>query len=356
MIELTHGDLLKAPVDALVNTVNTEGVMGKGIALQFKKAFPDNYEAYRVACERREVQPGKVFVYRLQNLTGPKYILNFPTKRHWRERARIDDIAAGLNDLVNQIENLKIQSVAVPPLGCGHGGLAWKTVYPLIEEALGSLHAIKVLVFEPAGAPPAGEIVDNTSKPKMTDGRAALLLAIEQYLATGWQYRLSLLELQKLAYFLQESGLNLRLKFRPLIYGPYADELRHVLNRIEGHFVVGIADGKNSPDTPLEPKPDAVEEARRFAEGNAKLHKHLNAVAHVIENFETPFGMELLSSVHWIAHYGVNATYADNPEEAFKQLRNWNVHKAQTFRKNHVDLAWTQLEARGWLPTMSNRG
>ena len=114
MIELKHGDLLKAPVEALVNTVNTEGVMGKGIALQFKKAFPGNYDAYRIACESGEVQPGKVFVYRLHKLTGPKYILNFPAKRHWRERARLDDIATGLNDLVNQMENLKIQPWQFP--------------------------------------------------------------------------------------------------------------------------------------------------------------------------------------------------------------------------------------------------
>ena len=150
MIEFTQGDLLKAPVEALVSAVNTEGVMGKGIALQFKKAFPANYDAYRDACHRGEVKPGKMFVYRHQSLIGPKYILNFPTKRHWREPAMLDDIASGLTDLVCQIELLRIQSIAVPQLGCGNGGLAWKAVLPLIEEAVSGLTQTRVLIFEPA--------------------------------------------------------------------------------------------------------------------------------------------------------------------------------------------------------------
>ncbi|TVQ32120.1 MAG: Appr-1-p processing protein [Phycisphaeraceae bacterium] len=347
MIELTRGNLLAAETDALVNTVNTEGVMGKGIALQFKKAFPENFEAYRKACERREVIPGRMFVVELDSLRGPRWIINFPTKRHWRDRTRLDDIASGLNDLISNIEALNIRSIAIPPLGCGHGGLKWKTVYPLLEEALGALHDVRVLLYEPSGEPSADEIVDRTPRPRMTEGRAAFLLLMDRYLATGWEYRLSLLELQKLAYFLQESGQQLRLRFKPLVYGPYADELRHVLNRIEGHFVTGFADGRNKPETPLQPKSAAVDEASRYASDNVALHARLNLVAELIENFESPFGMELLSSTHWIAKYGLSGDPARTLQEAFDQLRNWNSHKARQFNIEHVEMAWERLETRG---------
>ncbi len=344
MLELRHGNLLEADAEALVNTVNTEGVMGKGIALQFKKAFPENFEAYRQACEEGEVQPGRVFVHNVQELHGPRWIINFPTKRRWRDRARIDDIAAGLNDLVSHIERLEIRSIAVPPFGCGLGGLSWKTVFPLIEEALGSLEGIQVYVYEPKGAPAPDDMVDRTTRPRMTKGRASVLLMMESYLATGWEYRLSLLELQKLAYFLQEAGQQLRLRFKPLVYGPYADELRHVLNRIEGHFVKGFADGQNRPETPLQPLPEAIVEARQFAERRNTIYQPLNRVVHLIENFESPFGMELLASVHWIAHHGLHREPAQTLDAALTQLHTWNTRKARLFKREHVELAWLRLQ------------
>lgn len=349
MIELARGNLLEAEAEALVNTVNTEGVMGKGIALQFKRAFPENYDAYRKSCERGEVKAGRVFVFHCESLQGPKYILNFPTKRHWRDRTRLDDIASGLNDLVRKIEELQIRSIAVPPLGCGNGGLAWKTVYPLLEEALGMLDDVDVLLFAPSGAPEPEAMVNKTSRPRMTEGRAAFLLLMDRYLATGWNYRLSLLELQKLAYFLQEAGQELRLRFKPLTYGPYADELRHVLNRIEGHFVLGFGEGRNKPATPLELKPGAIKEADRFASSKLAMQERLDRVASLIENFESPFGMELLSSVHWLAKHGLERTPARNAEEAYDQLKSWNPRKAREFRKDHVVLAWLRLAEQNWL-------
>ena len=343
MLTLTRGNLLQSKAEALVNTVNTVGVMGKGLALQFKKAFPDNFHAFENACKEGVVQPGRVFVFEPNQLSGPKYIINFPTKRHWRDRARIDDLAAGLNDLVGKIESLGIRSIAVPPLGCGNGGLSWKTVYPLIEEALGTLEEVDVQLFEPGDGPSADEMLNNTTRPRMTEGRAAFLLLMQRYLATGWEYRLSLLELQKLAYFLQELGQPLRLSFRPLIYGPYADELRHVLNRIEGHFTKGFADGRNKPQTPIEPMPDAVAEAQQFACKNELLHQRLDAVTRLIENFESPFGMELLSSVHWVAVHGLAGKMARSADEATSLVHIWNQRKARTFERTHIELAWHQL-------------
>jgi O-acetyl-ADP-ribose deacetylase (regulator of RNase III) len=151
MIEFITGDLLKSETDALVNAVNCVGVMGRGIALQFKTAFPENFKAYAVACKRGVVQPGHMFVFELDRLLPPRFIINFPTKRHWRDRSRMEDIDAGLADLVGVIRDRGISSIAVPPLGAGLGGLDWRAVRPRIERALEVLNDVRVLVYEPNG-------------------------------------------------------------------------------------------------------------------------------------------------------------------------------------------------------------
>ena len=153
MVELVTENLLQADVEALVNTVNTVGVMGKGIALQFKQAYPANFEAYRKAVALRDVQPGRMFVFETGLLTNPRIIVNFPTKRHWRGGSRIEDIDAGLQDLARGIVTRGIRSIAVPPLGCGNGGLNWGDVRPRILAALAPLSNVRALVFSPEGSP-----------------------------------------------------------------------------------------------------------------------------------------------------------------------------------------------------------
>ena len=150
MIQIAKGNLLVAPVDALVNTVNTKGIMGKGIALQFKQAFPAMFRDYEKACKAGEVQLGKMHVFDRGGLAGaPHWIVNFPTKGHWRERSRLTDIETGLEDLVTTIRRLGIRSIAIPPLGCGNGGLNWTDVRPRIEAAFTNLPDVNVLLFEP---------------------------------------------------------------------------------------------------------------------------------------------------------------------------------------------------------------
>ncbi len=155
MLELTTGDILKADTEALVNTVNCVGVMGRGIALQFKKSYPDNFKAYATACRREKVQPGQMFVYETGWLTCPYYIINFPTKRHWRGKTRISDIESGFKDLVRTIRVNDIRSVAIPPLGCGLGGLDWDEVRLCIESAMEQLTDVQVFIYELGGAPAA---------------------------------------------------------------------------------------------------------------------------------------------------------------------------------------------------------
>lgn len=172
MLTLAGGNLLEAPVEALVNSVNTVGVMGKGIALQFKRAFPENFAAYERACKAGEVEIGRVFEFDTGDLQ-PRWILNVPTKRDWRNPSRLDDVRRGIAALVDSIRRLGIRSVAVPPLGCGAGGLSWDVVGPLLRSALGELEGVDVLLFAPTPAPEA--MPNRTSKPAMTPGRAALL-------------------------------------------------------------------------------------------------------------------------------------------------------------------------------------
>ena len=149
MIQFKTGNILTEDAEVLVNTVNCVGVMGRGLALQFKKAFPDNFKAYASACQRGEVRPGRMFIFETGQLTYPHYIINFPTKRHWRAKSRIEDIEAGLGDLVREIRERNIRSIAIPPLGSGLGKLDWADVRARIEEVLGQCPHLKVIVFEP---------------------------------------------------------------------------------------------------------------------------------------------------------------------------------------------------------------
>ncbi|WP_244406181.1 type II toxin-antitoxin system antitoxin DNA ADP-ribosyl glycohydrolase DarG [Methylocella silvestris] len=217
MIEFITGDILRADVEALVNTVNCVGIMGRGIALQFKNDFPENFKAYEAACKREEVQPGEMFVFETRTMTNPKFIINFPTKRHWRGKSRMEDIDSGLKALVEEIRVRGIRSIAIPPLGSGLGGLNWADVRPRIVEALRSLNDLKVMVFEPNSAPVATKSCD---VPNMTAGRAALVVLMHRYLGGLMDPFVTLIEVQKLMYFMQEAGEPLRLNYIKHHYGP----------------------------------------------------------------------------------------------------------------------------------------
>jgi O-acetyl-ADP-ribose deacetylase (regulator of RNase III) len=349
MIELRQGDILKAKADALVNTVNCVGVMGRGIALQFSKAFPEVSRAYESACKRGELKPGTVLVHDLNRLDQPHYVIDLPTKRHWRGKSRIEDIEEGLAALVLEVRRLKIKSVAVPPLGCGLGGLNWRDVRPRIERAFEALPGVQVLLFEPKGAPSAEEMAKAQKTPNMTEGRASLLGLMRRYLAAVMDPFITLLEIHKLMYFMQEAGQNLKLAYAKGPYGPYAENLRHVLTHIEGHFITGYGDASDRPDRQIELKHEAVRAADEFLADHAGVRKRLNRVADLIEGFETPFGMELLSTVHWVAaHEGARTV-----EQAIEKTYAWSDRK-RMFREQHIRTAWSVLERQGWLVATSD--
>lgn len=344
MITYKIGDIFKEEVDAIVNTVNCVGIMGRGIALQFKKQFPLNYKAYEAACKRKEVMPGKMFVYETGSLIGPKYVINFPTKRHWRGASRMEDIESGLQDLVQIIEQYQIRSISLPPLGCGLGGLDWNEVRTRIENTLSHLDNVNVAVFEPQGAPVPEKMVKNREVPKMTAGRAALVELVHRYLAGLLDPFVSLLEVHKLMYFLQESGEGLRLNYQKNIYGPYAENLRHVLNAIEGHLLSGYADGGDRPDKELKLVPGAYEEASKFLQDHPQTKQHFDKVSELVEGFESPFGMELLSTVHWV----VTKENATSLEGVTRKVHQWSERKKQ-FTPRQIELAYNVLSEKGWL-------
>ena len=219
--------------------------MGKGIALQFRQAYPEMFRAYEKACAAGEVRLGEMQIFDLGGLAGgPRWIINFPTKGHWKARSRLCDIDAGLADLAVKIRALGIKSIAVPPLGCGNGGLLWSDVRPRIETALAVLAETRVLLFAPVGSPDAKTMPNRTERPKMTAGQAALVALMDRYLSGLLDPFVSLLEVHKLMYFFKAAGEPMpKLSFEEGKFGPYAPNLRHSLIRIENHLNVDMVKG-----------------------------------------------------------------------------------------------------------------
>ncbi|HEX8876701.1 MAG TPA: macro domain-containing protein [Phycisphaerales bacterium] len=342
-MELGTGDILKADVEALVNTVNCVGVMGRGIALQFKNKFPANFKAYKAACDKGGVQPGRMLVYDLGPLNSPRWIINFPTKRHWKGKSQIEDIQAGLLALKKEIEDRGIASIALPPLGCGLGGLDWTDVRPLIERALGNMPNLRVVLFEPAAAPAAADMAASAKAPNMTPGRAALIGLVRRYLEAVMDPFVSLLEVHKLMYFMQVAGEPLNLRYKKALYGPYSENLGHVLKHVEGHFLSGYGDGSDDPEKQLQLLPHAVEQAEAFLAAHPESRERFDRVCDLTGGFESAYGMELLATVHWVT----TNEHANSPSDAVRLTHDWNTRKSM-FPDEHIKTAWNVLKKKGW--------
>lgn len=361
MIRESHGNLVDAEADALVNTVNTVGVMGKGVALQFKRAFPANYKAYKRACDRGVVALGRMFIWDAGELGGggPRYIINFPTKGHWRSRSKLSDIRAGLDDLVRQLKDLSISSVAVPPLGCGHGGLQWDDVRPLIERAFDEVPNVTVLLYPPEGAPAAADQPVRTGTPRMTPGRAALIGIMQRYLP--FAVEITAVDIQKVMYFMQESGEPLRLRFAKDRYGPYADNLRHVLSSMEGHFIRGTGDGsaKAMDLIPFEVLDGAEPAAAALLAEQPETSARMDRVARLIEGFESTYGLELLATVHWAAQRDDDGHRRSEPlplDSVAEVVGVWSRRKERLFTPAHIAKAYQRLVDQGWLHSVGSEG
>jgi len=351
MIRYTTGNMLDTQAEAVVNTVNTFGVMGKGIALQFKEAYPENYTTYKAACEAKQVEVGKMFVTENHALTGPRWIINFPTKQHWRNPSKFEFITTGLQDLARVLAEKQIKSVALPPLGCGNGGLNWSDVRPEIERALAELPGVEIIVYQPTAA------YQNTPKESgvenLTPARAMLVEMVWRYLAIGFEC--SNLEVQKLAWFLQRFveafrlANPLKLDFQPNKFGPYADNLRQLLNTLDGsylHCAKRLADA--GPMEPITVDHERMPRVKEFMESDdaAVYQKALAGAERLIDGFETPFLMELLSTVDWIQR--AKGRVLDTPEITAEMSR-WPGGKSAAQRKMRLFNAESVELARGRL-------
>jgi O-acetyl-ADP-ribose deacetylase (regulator of RNase III) len=338
MMKILQGNLLDAPTEALVNTVNTVGVMGKGIALMFKEAFPDNFHAYEQAVKRKEVRIGHMFVTENRALSGPKWLINFPTKKHWRQPSKLEWVVEGLQDLRRVVEEKRIRSIALPPLGCGNGGLEWSDVRPEIEQVFKDLNNVDVWVFEPTAK--YQNVAKRTGVMKLTPARALVAEMIRRYWILGIEC--TYLEVQKLCWFLERSiqDLGIRdpldLRFVADKYGPYSDRLRHLLNGLDGSYL--HCDKRLSDAGPS----DTIwfdEERRPFVDlflkqqNSRPLRAILDRTAERIDGFESPLGMELLSTVDWLIE---REHCAPNVSAIGEGLSHWPAGPAAAERKRRL--------------------
>jgi len=352
MISEADGNLLDAPVEALVNTVNTVGVMGKGIALQFKRAYPAMFRDYASAAKRGDLAIGRMHVWHTGQFNGPRVIINFPTKRHWRGGSKLADIEAGLKDLVAVIRQERIQSIAVPPLGCGHGGLDWADVEPLIRSKLASLEDVDVRIYPPAGTPPAADMHTAGPKPRMTAGRAALIEIIRRYSTVAVEGATPI-AVQKLMYFLQVAGEELGLRYEQNFYGPYADNLRAVLRDVEGHYLEGFGDGSQRVEVsePFRLLPGAREAASQTLHNRRATLDRIDRVMDLICGFESATSLELLATVHWVALHP--KARGRSEDDIASEVRRWSNRKARLFTGGQVHKALDVMRDKGWLDSAS---
>jgi O-acetyl-ADP-ribose deacetylase (regulator of RNase III) len=334
------GDIFAEPAEAIVNTVNCVGVMGKGIALEFKKRWPENYKAYKKKCDQKLLMTGKVFVFENSDFFGKddhRFLINFPTKKHWRSKSELSYVEDGLDDLITQIKKMGIKSVAIPPLGCGNGGLDWEDVKILIEAKLQELKDVEVIVFPPASGSSAKEFENIPSG--MTFPRAMMLKSLgdfEDYFG-GHFTRLSL---QKLTYFLQAFGVDFGLKFEKGDFGPYCSKLDTALKTMEKQKYIS---GYTSVHREVKVTPSAYAAANEFTMVHDcdRAETTLEKLSHLIEGYESPFGMELLSSVHFV--YDTKGYTAE--DKILAEFKDWNTHKHNSFGASEVGSAVMRLKA-----------
>lgn len=351
VISFTAGNLLEAKVEAVVNTVNTVGIMGKGIALMFKEQFPQNFDAYARACKADEVRIGTMFVTENKELFGPKWIINFPTKTHWRANTRIGWVEDGLDDLVRVIREKGIRSIAVPPLGCGNGGLDWKDVRPLVVAALEVIDGLDAVIYEPTAK--YQNVAKRTGVEKLTPARALVAEMVRRYCLLGIDC--SILEVQKLAWFI-ERGVKrlqvidpLKLKFAANRYGPYSHNLEKLLDSLDGSYL--RCDKRLSDAEPLDliwfndAKTDLVAAYLNAGEGK-NYAGVLEWASSTIDGFESPLGMELLATVDWLVQEDrVTPTVAG----VMQGLRHWaggasaGQRKLKIFDERLISIALEQL-------------
>lgn len=341
MIKYITGNLFDTEAEAIVNTVNTAGVMGKGIALQFKMLFPENFKKYKKACDAGEVKIGHMFVTEEQTMwSGKRIIINFPTKNNWKHPSEYSFIQSGLVDLVSVVKKRRIKSVAVPPLGSGNGGLDWNKVKSLIETYLGNL-GCEVLVYQPNA-----NIQETLKKErvKLTPARAMLLAVLYDMVKHG--EFVSEFAAEKVAYFLQRFGAanKFNLQFNPYFYGPYSGKVKHVLYYLNGSYITGYSAKDKKPFEEIGLIPDAEQDVNSFLNKpeNEEYLKITRRTKEFLRGFYSPYGLELLSSIDFI----INDKSVKSTESIQNELENWSNRKKSMFTNSRfIQIATNNIKS-----------
>ncbi len=349
MIHYAKGNLLESSAEALVNTVNTVGVMGKGIALQFRESFPENYRVYRKACQRGEFHVGEVLVVEDSNLTlGRKLIVNFPTKTHWKLPSEYSYIERGLAALRREIVNRKIRSMAIPPLGSHNGGLDWLRVKQMIEMKLADMDC-DITLYEPS------EVIIEKMKServKLTPARAMLLLMFADMNANG-EFA-SVFAAEKLIYFLQRFGAKdyFRIDFKPCYYGPFSGgKVAHVLYHMNGSYIKGMGSMENRPFDYIWLTDDAGREAKIFIDGykDGSLRQICEDTQEFLSGYYSYYSLELLASVDYLLENTPSLkNWKDSNEKDVlhileDEIQGWSKRKGQMFKSEFLRKAFNHL-------------
>ncbi len=338
MIKYIKGNILESQAQALVNTVNTVGVMGKGIALQFKKTFPNNYKLYHNACKTKEIKIGKLFVTVDSNiLSGEKIIINFPTKTDWRKPSEYEYIEKGLDNLTEVINQYNIKSIAIPPLGAGNGGLKWEKVKKIINAKLQNLN-IDIFIYEPTD-----KIKERLKKEriKLTRARALLLFVLYDLIKNG-EY-VSEFSSEKICYFLQVFGAEkyFKLKYSPYFYGPYSGKVRFILNVLNGSYIAGYSDMNKKLFDPLTLIQDGYDAVEEYIKKDNELLEITTKTTKFLNGFYSDFALELLSSVHFIVSENKNC----KKEFIMTKLSEWNNRKRSLFSNDrYIEIALNHIK------------
>ncbi|MEM1406566.1 MAG: macro domain-containing protein [Bacteroidota bacterium] len=338
MIKFITGNIFDSEADALVNTVNTQGIMGKGIALQFKKSFPHNFQVYAKACKNNDIDIGKLLFVKDESLLGgTKWVINFPTKTSWRKPSEYIYIKQGLEDLVNRLPEFPIQSIAIPPLGSGNGGLDWQRVKSMIQDKLESL-PLDIIVYEPNAN--VKEVMKK-ERVKLTEARALLLYVMYDLVKNG--ELVSEFSCEKVSYFLQRFGAQkyFNLKFEPNFYGPYSGKIRYVINYLNGSYIMGYSAMDKKPFEPLSLVADGMDEVRRYVESNSELKAIADNTIRFLSGFYSDFALELLSSIDFLRQ----SQKVQNVEEIKEAVSSWNDRKRTMFSDDrYINISVNHLE------------
>jgi O-acetyl-ADP-ribose deacetylase (regulator of RNase III) len=342
-ILIKKGDMFAEPVEALVKTVNCVGVMGKGVALEFKNRWPANFKAYKKLCDDKELQPGQMFVFDTKSLfdsEGPRFLVNFPTKAHWRSKSKMSYVEDGLDALASAIQEYGIKSIGIPPLGCGNGGLNWVDVKPLIVSKLSEIEGVDIVVFAPRDAADEPEHVHTDFQ--MTYPRAVLLKGLNE-IEKFFDGSFDRISLQKLVYFLQALGVEFNLGFARQLHGPYSESLKKAFIALESH---GMISGFMTGERQAHVTNSGCAVADEFLKDSGQeSEKVIDKLSKLIQGYESPYGLELLSSVHWLAHHEGHYPV----EKIIEQMNGWNEHKRNSFSEDTIRVAYDRLSEDGLL-------